>query len=77
MAVADPAFGDAVLPRAAEGSALGRDAKVLHRIHDFVIEIRATVEDQILRSGVIRKGISQLLRDPGAAWVLRDTEVEE
>ena len=46
-AVANEAFCDAVLPRAAECSSFGSYAEALHRIHDFFIEVRSAVEYQI------------------------------
>jgi hypothetical protein len=47
MAVADPALGDAVLPRASEARPLGLDAEAPHRLDHFTIELCAAIEDQV------------------------------
>jgi hypothetical protein len=46
-AVADPAFGDAVLPRASEAGPLGQDAEALHNVDDFLIKVCTAIEDQL------------------------------
>lgn len=65
-----PAFGHAVLPRTAEAAALGLDAEALDRGYNFRVEIRAAIEDQIARRGIIRKCLAQLLDDPCALGCL-------
>lgn len=60
----DPTLGNTILPRAAEVGSLGLDAKALDGIDDFRIEITATIEDQILRRGIVRKCFADLLDDP-------------
>lgn len=54
-ATADPALGDAVLPRTAEADPLGLDAKALHCVDDFLIEARAAIKNQVARGRVIGK----------------------
>ncbi len=65
-AVSDPSFGHAVLPGTSEAGALGLDAEALNGLDHLCIETGATVEDQILRCGIVRKGLPQLLRHPRA-----------
>jgi hypothetical protein len=43
-AVADPSFCDAVLPRTSEAGLLRLDAKVLHGVNDFLVELCAAIE---------------------------------
>lgn len=68
-AVADESFGNTVLPRASEAGALRLDTEAPHRVDHFRREIRATVKDQMLRCGIVRKGLPQLLRHPGTRWM--------
>ena len=53
-AVANPALGNAVLPRTSITCPLGLDAKDFHGIDQFLIELRAAIKDQITRRGVVR-----------------------
>ena len=64
-ATADPALGDAVLPRTAEADPLGLDAKAPHCVDDFLIEARAAIKDQVARGRVIGKSFAKLLDNPG------------
>jgi len=66
-AATDPALGDTVLPRTSEAGSRGMDAEALHCVDHFFVEMRATIEDQVVRRQVVGKGIAQLLDDPGAA----------
>ena len=75
-AVADEAFGNAVLPRAAIAGPLGCDAETLDAADDFVVEVCSSVEDQVLCRRVIGEGFSQLLRDPRARRMPSDAEVQ-
>jgi len=59
-ATADEALGNTILPRALKAGSLGLDAEVLDGVDHFIIEIRATVEDQMARCGI------QVLRLRGA-----------
>ena len=63
-ATADPALGDAVLPRTAEADPLGLDAKALHCVDDFLIEARAAIKNQVARGRVKGKGFAKLLDKP-------------
>ena len=69
------AFGNAVLPRAAEAGAFGLDAEALDRVDHLFAEVRGAVEDQILRCRVVRESLAQLLRDPRARRTPCDAEV--
>ena len=75
-ATADPALGDAVLPRTAEADPLGLDAKALHCVDDFLIEARAAIKNQVARGRVIGKSFAKLLDNPGAVRMLRHMAVE-
>jgi len=44
-AVSDKTFGNAVLPWTAEAGSLGPDAKYLHRVDHFFIELRSAIKD--------------------------------
>src|ERR1035437_12871 len=61
--VANPAFGDAVLPGTSEAGPFGRNAKALHRTNDFLIEVRAAIKDQVSGNRIIREGLAKLLHD--------------
>jgi hypothetical protein len=52
-AAADKAFGDPVLPRAAEASPLWFDAETPNRADNFLTEIRCSVKEQILGRVVV------------------------
>ena len=47
-AVANKAFRDFVLPRATEAGSLRCDAEAPNDADDFLIELRSSVEDQVL-----------------------------
>ena len=65
--VADEAFGDPVLPRAAEAGPLWFDAEALDRADDLFIEIHTAIKDEIVWRRVIREGLAQLLCYPNTA----------
>ena len=46
-AVADPALSDTVLPRTPEAGSLGLDTKALHRFEHLVVELCASIKDQV------------------------------
>src|SRR5450432_1429462 len=75
-ATPDEAFRDSVLPWTSKACSLGFDAETLDGTDNFLIEIRSTVEDQIMRSRVIGKRLPQLLCDPGTPWMLRCVAVQ-
>ena len=68
-AVADPAFGNTVLPRTSEAGSLGLDAECLHGIEHFRIEAGAAVKDQVAGCRIVGKRLAQLLNDPSAGRV--------
>ena len=57
-AIADPTFGDTVLPRTPEAGSLLLDAEALYGIDHFFIELCAAIKDQIARRGVVREGLA-------------------
>ena len=63
-AVANPALGNAVLPRTSEAGPLGLDAEALYRVYHFVVELSAALEDEVFRSRVVRECLAQLLDYP-------------
>ena len=74
-ATANEALRYSVLPRALEAGSFGLYAEALDRIDDFVIEVRAAIEDQVSRRGVVGKCFTQLLDHPSARWVFGDAAV--
>jgi len=76
-AVAHSALGNTVLPQTAEAGLLGLDAKHLHRIDHFFIELRAAIKDQIAGCHVVRECFAQLLNDPGACRMFGHIAVED
>ena len=68
-AVADPSLGHAILPRTSEAGPLRLDAKALHRVNNFFIELCATVKDQIDGGRVVGERLAQLLDNPSTARV--------
>ena len=76
-AVADEAFCDSVLPRAAKARSLGFDAEALDGASDIVVEIRGAIEDQVFRGRAIGKCLSQLLCHRGACGMPGDIPVKD
>ena len=74
--VANPAFGDAVLPGTLEAGPFGRNAKALHRADDFLIEVRAAIKDQVSGNRITREGLAKLLHDPRAGGMLGHIAME-
>jgi len=74
--IPDPAFGDAVLPRASEAGSFGLDAEVLDGADDFLVEVLCPVKDQIFRSRIVGKGLAQLLHHPSTGRMLSDIAVQ-
>ena len=74
-ATANEALRYSVLPRALEAGSFGLDAEALDRVNDFVIEVRAAIEDEVSRRGVEGKCFAQLLDHPSARWVFGDAAV--
>ena len=50
---ADPALGDTVLPRTSEAGSLWLDAQRLDCLDYLSIEVRGSIEDQILRGRIV------------------------
>lgn len=73
----NPAFCNAVLPRASKAGPLGLDTEALHRADNFLVEVRRPIEDQVGGHFVIWKGFAQLLRDPRTTWVPCDVEMKD
>ena len=75
-AIADEAFGDAVLPGTLKAGSFGFDAETLDGVDDFLAEICCSIEDQIARRGIVREGFAQLLNHPGGSRVLCRIEMQ-
>ena len=69
-AAADPALGDAVLPRTPKTGPLGLDAEALDRFDHLRIEAGAAIKDQVAGRRVIWKCLAQLLNYPCAGRML-------
>ena len=54
-ATANQALRYSILPRALEARSFGLYAEALDRVHNFVIEVRPVVEDEVSRRGVVGK----------------------
>ena len=65
-AVANPAFGDSVLPWTAEADSFRRDAEFFYEADDIVVKVCGTVKDQVTGYRVIREGLAKLLSHPCA-----------
>ena len=76
-AVANPAFGNAVLPRTSEAGSFGLDAEAFNRVDHLFIEVRCPVEDQVTGNQVIGKGLTQLLDDPHTGRVFGDAAAQD
>src|ERR1017187_7948212 len=76
-AITNPAFCNTVLPWTSEAGPLGLDAEALHCADNFLIEVCCAIEDQVGGHLVIRKGLTQLLRDPRTTWVPSDVEMKD
>jgi hypothetical protein len=74
-ATADPAFRDAILPGAFEGSLHRIYLQGSNRCRDFQSVLGIPIEDEKPRSRIKRKRLSQLLDDPQARGMLGDVEV--
>ena len=75
-AVADPAFGDTVLPRASKAGSFGINAEALHGVDHFFIEVCAAIKDQVFRSRVVGECLAQLLDHPCGGRMLGRVEVK-
>ena len=74
-ATSDPTLRHWILPRAAVRGAAWLDAHRLHEPHDCGAEDRIAVEDEILRCGVVGKGLAELLNYLGGRRVEGRIEV--
>jgi len=55
---------------------LGSTPKLRKRANDFLIEVRAPVEDQVAGRRIVWKRFVQLLSDPGTPRMFGDVAVE-
>src|SRR5271156_2820911 len=76
-AIANPTLANTVLPWTLETGPLWLDAKALHCVDDFFIEICTVIEDQVAGCRVIRKCVAQLLNNPGTARMLGHVAVKD
>ena len=74
---ADKPFGNPILPRATYH---GPDGDQIHGASyhwNLGAVLGVMIEDEKLDGGLVRKCLSQLLRDPGTGRMARDVEVED
>ena len=69
-ATANEALRHSVLPWTAEAGPLRLDAETPDCADNFVIEVGAAIEDQVLRNPIEGKCFAELLRDPCARRML-------
>src|SRR3984957_13121534 len=75
--VTNPAFGDSILPWAAEAGSLRCDAKALHGFDNLPLKICGAIKDQVSGGRLVWKCLSQLLRYPLTRWVPGYIEVQD
>jgi hypothetical protein len=73
---ADPAFGHAVLPGASDRGADRPYAQAVHGFQNLALECVLAIKDQILWRGIVRKGLTKLLSDPGGRRMTGDVAVK-
>ena len=76
-AVADPPLRGSVLPWAAKRSANGFCARCFDELDDRSAKDEVAIEDEIFRSGVVGKCLTQLLNNPSRRRVERGVEVND
>jgi hypothetical protein len=76
-AVADEAFRDAVLPRVFERRVDGLCAEDSRSLHNFRVEVRVAVVNQIAGNRVVGKRLAQLLTNPCARRVPGHAELQD
>ena len=76
-AAADPPLRGSVLPWAAKRSANGFCARCFDELDDRSAKDEVAVEDEISRSGVAGKRLTQLLNNPSRRLVERGVEVND
>src|SRR5580700_2694884 len=75
--IPNPAFGDAVLPRASEARSFRLDAEARNSADYFTVEVRCPIKDQIAGGRIIRECLAQLLRDPLTTWTTCHVAVDD
>lgn len=75
-ASADPAFGHAVLPGASDRGADRAYAQAFHGFQNLAMKCVLTIKDQISWRGIVRKGLTKLLSDPGGRRMTGDIAVK-
>ena len=76
-AAADPPLRSSVLPWAAKRSANGFCARCFDELDDPSAKDEVAIEDEIFRSGVVGKRLTQLLNNPSRRRVERGVEVND
>ena len=76
-AAADPPLRGSVLPWAAKRSANGFCARCFDELDDRSAKDEVAIEDEIFRSGVVGKRLTQLLNNPSRRRVERGVEVND
>ena len=76
-AVADPALGNAVLPRTSKAGPLRLDAEGLHGVDRLRVEAGTAIKHQVAGRGVVWERLAQLLDYPRAGRVLCHITVQD
>jgi hypothetical protein len=73
---ADPAFGHAVLPRASDRGTKRPYSQAFCGFQNLAMGCVLAIKDQILWRGIVRKGLTKLLSDPGGRRMTGDVAVK-
>jgi hypothetical protein len=76
-AVANPALCNAILPRTSEARSFRFDAQRLDCTDHLLIEVRGSIENQVLGSGIVGECFTQLLHDPRTTWMVSNFPVQD
>jgi len=72
-----PPFRDTILPRTANRGPYRRDTHGANGDLDFGAVLCVVIEEQKLDGGLVRKGLTQLLHNPGTRRMARYIEVKD
>jgi len=74
---ADEPLREGVLPQAVRRREDFTDAHALHPLPEHVTVDRVAIADEVVRGGVVREGVHDLLGRPGSGGMLGDIEVDD
>jgi hypothetical protein len=75
-ASAHPTFGDSVLPRTPDRGTNRLYSQAFHGFQNLAMECVLAIKDQIPWRGIVRKGLTKLLSDPGGRRMTGDVAVK-